>query len=187
MLLSRSGETAACKSALSSTSSAPVTMFEEKGKLPFEQHCSCSNSKIFWLNYFISVIFVSREMLDSEAHMDVSSSEQYGPTRKDVGPSAARPRGFHASEFYLPGEPYPTSNVTRDHTFVLPAEYYSSLEVRISALETRVNAMQKKMDEWDEWYNEWTPLFKLLYRIFSSFIRTPRYWSTDSAGSDVAV
>ena len=187
MLLSRSGETAACKSALSSTSSAPVTMFEEKGKLPFEQHCSCSNSKIFWLNYMISVVFESREMSDSEAHMDESSSEPYGPRRKDVGHSATRPRGFHGSEFYMPVAPYPPSSATRDHTFVLPAEYYSSLEVRISALETRVNAMQKKMDEWDEWYNEWTPLFKLLYRIFSSFIWTPRYRPTDSAGSDVAV
>ena len=132
------------------------------------------------------MIFVSREMMNSETNMDVSASEQYGPARENVGPMEVRPRGFHSSEFYL-DQPYPTSNVTRDHTFVLPAEYFSSLEVRISALETRVNAMQKKMDEWDEWYNEWTPLFKLLYRIFSSFIRTPRYWSTDSAGSDVAV
>ena len=120
--------------------------------------------------------------------MDVSLTEQqYGPVRTNVGePTEVRPRGFHGSESYF-AQPYPTSNVTHNHTFGLPADHYSSLEVRIFALEARVNAMQKKMDEWDEWYKDWSPLFKLLYRIFSSFIRTPRYWSTDSAGSDAAV
>ena len=99
--------------------------------------------------------------------MDVSlTDQQYGPART--------------------GQPYPMSNVTHNHTFGLLADHHSMLESRIFALETRVNAMQKKMDEWDEWYNEWTPLFKLLYRIFSSFIWTPRYKPTDSAGSDVA-
>ena len=187
MLLSRSGETEACKSALSSSPSASVTMFEEKRKLPFEQHCSCSNSKIFWLNYMISVVFESREMSDSEAHMDESSSEPYGPRRQDVGHSVTRPRGFHGSEFYMPVAPYPPSSATRDHTLVLPAEYYSSLETRISVLETRVNALQDVIDEWDQWYRQWNPLFKLLYWMFGSFIHRHRYRQTDSAGSDVAV
>ena len=118
------------------------------------------------------------------ASMDVSSTEQYAPVRTNGEPTEVRPRGFHSESYFA--QPYPTSNVTHNHTFGLLADHHSMLESRIFALETRVNAMQKKMDEWDEWYNEWTPLFKLLYRIFSSFIWTPRYRQTDSAGSDVA-
>ena len=126
--------------------------------------------------------------MSGETSMDVSLTEQqYGPVRTNVGePTEVRPRGFHGSESYF-AQPYPTSNVTHNHTFGLLADHHSMLESRIFALETRVNAMQKKMDEWDEWYKDWNPLLQLLYKIFKSFLWKPRYGSTDSAGSDAAV
>ena len=119
------------------------------------------------------MIFVSREM--SFESMDVSVIEQYGP----VPPQQAGDR------VYL-GQPYPTNNSARDHTFGVPADHYSCLAARICALEIRVDKLQKKMEEWDEWYNDWNPLLKLLYRIFHSLLWKPRERLTDSAGSDVA-
>ena len=172
MLLSRSGETEACKSALSSSPSASVTMFEEKRKLPFEQHCSCSNPKIFWLNYMISVVFESREMSDSEAHMDESSSEPYGPRREDAGHNVARPRGIHGSDLYMPVAPYPPHNPTREHALVLPAEHIVvSLETRITVLETQIKALQDTVDNWEQWYYQWNPLFRFLHWMFGFMLQ----------------
>ena len=171
MLLLRSGETEACKPALSSLPSASVTMFEEKRKLPFEQHCSCSNPKVFWLNYTISVVFESRGMQGSDLYTNVSPSSPYGPTREHAEHNVARPRGIHGSDLYMPVAPYPPRNPTREHALVLPVEHHSSLETRITVLETQIKTLQDAVDNWEQWYYQWNPLFRLLHWMFGFMLQ----------------